>query len=128
MGAIVELDWDGNQVWTYRNPMLHHDFVRLPNGNSLVLLFEEIPSELAAQVRGGYEPEHGPEDMLGDVVQEITPGGEAVYRWLSWERYPARVLMKKNRSIGEGGYRTLRLDTRDRLREMELTPGIWHVQ
>ena len=85
VGAIVELDWDGNQVWAYRNPMLHHDFVRLPNGNSLVLLFEEIPTELAAQVKGGYEDGDGEEEMLGDVVQEVTPGGDVVYRWCSWE-------------------------------------------
>ena len=53
-GAILELDWDGNVVWEYRNDMLHHDFERLPNGNTLVLLWETIPSELASRVRGGY--------------------------------------------------------------------------
>ena len=35
--AILELDWDGNVVWAYRNPLLHHDYERLPNGNTLVL-------------------------------------------------------------------------------------------
>ena len=30
--ALLELDWDGNVVWEYRNDMLHHDFERLPNG------------------------------------------------------------------------------------------------
>jgi len=32
-GAIMELDWDSNVVWVYRDPLLHHDFERLPNGN-----------------------------------------------------------------------------------------------
>ena len=31
-GAIRELDWEGNVVWEYHNPMIHHDFERLPNG------------------------------------------------------------------------------------------------
>ena len=35
-GAILELDWDSNVVWEYRYPFLHHDFERLPNGNTLI--------------------------------------------------------------------------------------------
>ena len=38
-GAVMELDWEGNLVWAYRDPMVHHDFQRLPNGNTLVLVF-----------------------------------------------------------------------------------------
>ncbi len=33
--ALIELGWDSNIAWAYRDPMLHHDFVRLPNGNTL---------------------------------------------------------------------------------------------
>ena len=49
--AILELDWDGNLVWAYRNPMVHHDFERLPNGNTLICegapgrLFEVTPDK-----------------------------------------------------------------------------------
>jgi len=53
--AVLELDWDSNLVWAYRHPMLHHDFERLPNGNTLVLLWEEMPARLAAQVQGGFK-------------------------------------------------------------------------
>ena len=73
-GAIVELDWEGVEVWSYENPMLHHDFERLPNGNTLVLLFEPLDTELAASVKGGSGD--GTEEMLGDLVEEITPEGE----------------------------------------------------
>ena len=52
-GAILELDWYGNVVWAYREPYLHHDFERLPNGNTLVLLWQRLSPELTAQVRGG---------------------------------------------------------------------------
>ena len=31
-GAIRELDWEGELVWEYQNPMIHHDFGRLGCG------------------------------------------------------------------------------------------------
>ena len=84
-GAVLELDWDSNVVWDYRHPFLHHDFERLPNGNTLVLIWELIPEELAVQVRGGFTPDSEPGGMLGDVVQEIAPSGEVVHQWRSWD-------------------------------------------
>ncbi len=83
--ALLELDWEGRVVWEYRNPRLHHDFERLPNGNTLVLLWEPIPAELTAQVRGGYRSDDNPAQMLGDLVQEITQGGHVAWQWRSWE-------------------------------------------
>ena len=82
---LQELDWDSNVVWEFRNPMVHHDFQRLNNGNNLVLLWEPIPAELTAQVKGGYVTDNDPEQMYGDVVQEITPEGKVIYEWRSWE-------------------------------------------
>ena len=84
-GAILELDWDSNVVWEYRYPLLHHDFERLPNGNTLVLTWELMPDELTRQVKGGLESGHGGAGMLGDTVREVTPAGEVVYEWNSWE-------------------------------------------
>ena len=84
-GAIVELDWDGNGVWEYQAPMLHHDFERLPNGNTLVLLFEPLAEELTARIQGGFRTDEGPEEILGDLVHEVTPAGDVVYSWPSWE-------------------------------------------
>ena len=84
-GAILELDWDSNVVWEYRYPLLHHDFERLPNGNTLVLTWEMMPEDLTRQVQGGHESGHGGAGMLGDTVREITPSGEVVYEWNSWE-------------------------------------------
>ena len=83
-GAILELDWNGNVVWEYRYPFLHHDFERLPNGNTLALTWELIPEAISRRVQGGHD---GGENrgMLGDVVREITPAGDTVYEWTSWE-------------------------------------------
>ena len=90
-GAIVELDWDGREVWRYENPLLHHDFDRLPNGNTLVLLFEALDPELAASVRGGQPDADRDVEMLGDLVEEITPEGETVYSWRSWEHLDPEI-------------------------------------
>ena len=83
--ALLELDWESNVVWEYRDPMLHHDFERLPNGNTLLLLWEQLPEDLAGQVQGGYQSEDEGQKMYGDLVQEITPNGLVVYQWKSWE-------------------------------------------
>lgn len=84
-GAILELDWDSNVVWAHRDPFLHHDFERLPNGNTLVLVWQSLPEDLAATVNGGFSAGSTKGQMLGDVVQEVTPGGDVVNEWRSWE-------------------------------------------
>ena len=83
--ALLELDWGSNVVWEYRDLLLHHDFERLPNGNTLALVWEELSPEMKAQVRGGYESSQGPQVMHGDVVKEITPQGQVVDQWRAFE-------------------------------------------
>ena len=83
--AIVELDWNSNVVWSYEDSLIHHDFERLPNGNTLVLKWDRIPADITARVGGGYTSSEDPARMFGDVVQEITPSGLIVYEWRSWE-------------------------------------------
>ena len=83
--ALLELDWENNVVWEFRDPLLHHDFERLPNGNTLALLWEALTPEMTVQVLGGYESSDGPQVMYGDVVKEITPRGEVVDVWRSFE-------------------------------------------
>ena len=74
--SLIELDWDGRVAWEYRSPdlYLHHDFERLPNGNTLILLWTPMPAELTAQVQGGFRTDNDPAQMYGDVVQENYPG------------------------------------------------------
>ena len=81
---MLELDWDSNVVWAYRDRMLHHDYERLPNGNTLLLLWEPLSADLVAQVQGGFDVDFAP-GMLGDVVREVTPDGATVSEWRSWE-------------------------------------------
>ena len=84
-GGLVELDWDGNLVWQLENPWLHHDFQRLPNGNTLALMWEEMSSDTTFRVNGGFTTAEDPVHMLGDVVREFNPKGEVVHEWKSWE-------------------------------------------
>jgi hypothetical protein len=37
---IVEYEWDGTVVWDYFYQTAHHDFTRLPNGNTLLITRE----------------------------------------------------------------------------------------
>ena len=85
--ALIELDWDSEVVWEYRNPMLHHDFERLPNGHTLVLLWEPLTPELSRQVRGGMRSEQDPDHVLEDVIEEITPNGKSIYAWHSGQHF-----------------------------------------
>ncbi|HWO72031.1 MAG TPA: aryl-sulfate sulfotransferase [Dehalococcoidia bacterium] len=82
---LHELDWDGNVVWRYENPAMHHDFVRLPNGNTLMPVFVELPAELAAAVRGGYRIRERLPPMISDDVLEVDARGVEVRRIHLWQ-------------------------------------------
>jgi outer membrane protein assembly factor BamB len=81
---LVELDWDGNVVWQYENQAIHHDFVRLANGNTLLNQWVELPADLARSVRGGYRERFLP-PMLSDDFVEIDPAGKEVRRVSLWK-------------------------------------------
>lgn len=83
--ALLELDWDGKVLWELRDPMLHHDFLRLPNGNTLTLGWRKLPAAVSERVGGAHSHEEDPDVMWGDVVREVSPQGEPVSEWLSWE-------------------------------------------
>lgn len=83
--ALLELDWDSNVVWEHRSPLMHLDFERLSNGNTLVLQWAVLPRDVASQVQGGYVSEDHPGQMVGDLITEVTPAGEVAWEWRSWE-------------------------------------------
>ncbi len=86
--ACYELDWQGNVVWQYEDPWIHHDYQRLPNGNTLLVKWVPLPKGLVRQIKGGYhEKDDDPKHMLGDVVIEVTPEGDIVKTWKSWDHF-----------------------------------------
>ena len=107
---LVELDWEGKEIWRWEHSAFHHDMCRMPNGNTLVITWAQMPGDLAEKVRGFIEPELAerllededhfrfimkglgvggrPRDLtgfLGDAIVEISPSGEPVNTWYSWE-------------------------------------------
>jgi len=85
-GGVAELDWDGRVLWQYEDVAMHHDVCRLRNGNTMVLRWVPIPAELHRRVAGGVPgTEHAGDVMYGDELVEITPTGEAVWDWRSFD-------------------------------------------
>jgi hypothetical protein len=84
-GSLFELDADSNVVWEYRDVYMHHDFERLENGNTLVVGWAKMPSDVSMRVQGGHVAADDPEWMWGDVVREIDAAGNEVREWRSWE-------------------------------------------
>jgi len=71
--GIVELDWDGNEVW-FCPCQVHHDFQRLANGNTMILCQREIEN-----------PEICEGTLLSSYLYEVTPECEVVWEWHSEE-------------------------------------------
>src|SRR4029079_13685707 len=91
-GRLQELDWDGNVVWDFEyhseKRMPHHDAIKLPNGNALLICWEKINEEEA--VAQGRRPETVKDSHLQpDCLVEIKPTGpttgEIVWEWRSWD-------------------------------------------
>jgi hypothetical protein len=84
-GVLLEADWDGKVTWKYEDPYLHHGFCRLPNGNTIVMKWAEIPAEIAGKIEGGVPGSEIDGKIYGDLIQEITPAGEVAWEWKAWE-------------------------------------------
>ena len=81
-GLLREYEWDGKVVWEHRHVGQHHDFRRLPNGNTIYLGWEVVPPEIATRIPGGIAGTSHPDGcMYGDTIQEITPAGKVVWEW-----------------------------------------------
>ena len=91
-GRIQEFDWDGNLVWDFEyhseKRLPHHDAIKLPNGNALLICWEMIDEKEA--VAKGRRPETVKDSHLQpDCLVEIKPTGkktgEIVWEWRSWD-------------------------------------------
>ena len=91
-GRIQEFDWDGNLVWDFEyhseKRLPHHDAIKLPNGNALLICWEMIDEKEA--VARGRRPETVKDSQLQpDCLVEIKPTGKTtgvvVWEWRSWD-------------------------------------------
>lgn len=84
--TIQELDWDSNVVWEYRHPYMHHDFDRMPNGDTLVLVDEKMPPAYVSKLKGGIQgTEENGTDSHADYIMEIAPDGTIVWEWHAYQ-------------------------------------------
>ena len=84
-GTIMEYDWEGNVVWQYEEPTMHHDFTRMPNGNTMVLGWERTPLEISDRVSGGKPGTGDGGGLWCDYFREVTSSGETVWEWHGYE-------------------------------------------
>ncbi len=66
---ILELDWDSRLVWK-AELRAHHDFARLPNGNTIVISREHLPNPWVPGAK-----------LHLDRLVELTPDNEVAWEW-----------------------------------------------
>ena len=89
--VLQEITWEGEVVWEHKDIAMHHDFVRLENGNTIFPVWREIPDAEAKQVKGGVKrPKEKLPVMLGDDIVEIDPKGKEVWRAETWKLFDPR--------------------------------------
>ena len=81
--STSEVDQAGYIVWQYTERSLHHDFLKLPNGNVLLLVRTRLTPQAA--VAAGAVDRYQPSGWVYDYLLEIKPtgpdGGEVVWEW-----------------------------------------------
>ncbi|MAF64098.1 MAG: arylsulfotransferase (ASST) [Planctomycetes bacterium] len=91
-GGVQEITWDGTLVWDFRyanqQHLHHHDIERLPNGNVLLVAWEnKTAAEAIAQGRNPawiqgpvFRPDH-----VVEVQPTGTTTGAIVWEWHAWD-------------------------------------------
>ncbi len=91
-GRIQEFDWDGTLVWDFEyhseKRLPHHDAIKLPNGNALLICWEMIDEkEAIAKGRwpGTVKDSHVQPDCLVEIKPTGKTTGQVVWEWRSWD-------------------------------------------
>ena len=82
---ILELDWEGNLVWEYLAlGIVHHDATRLANGNTVFLYREAVPHHRRMD---SADLERRNVRLMADVILEVSPEKEIVFKWHQHEHF-----------------------------------------
>ena len=87
----AEFDPRGNKIWEYKIAGIdgaHHDYLKMPNGNVLLLVRGRKTREQA--IAAGAKPEFVHKSGIDyDYLIEVRPtaasGGEIVWQWSAWD-------------------------------------------
>ncbi len=91
-GLIMEMDWDGTILWEYQyadsTVLQHHDIHPMPNGNVLILAWENLTA--AEAIEAGRDSALLSTDVLKpEHVVEVQPTGpttgDIVWEWHIWD-------------------------------------------
>lgn len=90
-GRIEKYDWDGNLTWSFdyssSTYCTHHDVESLPNGNILLISWENKSYDDA--VAAGKNPSLLGSDTWSEKIIEVKPngstGGDIVWEWHAWD-------------------------------------------
>ena len=102
-GIIQEIAWDGEVVWEYKFSdelkRHHHDVEPMPNGNVLLIAWENKTYEEAVQA--GINPERMSDDYIWpDFVVEVEPvypdGANIVWEWHAWDHLVQELYRNKD--------------------------------
>ncbi len=90
-GRLNELTWDGEVLWDFKmhnaKQLQHHDAIKLPSGNVLMVVWEKKTAEEA--IAAGRKKDLVSKYILPDSVLEIKPTGkttgDVVWEWHLWD-------------------------------------------
>jgi hypothetical protein len=90
-GILEKIDWNDNVVWSYQvsssTLLQHHDIKPLPNGNVLVIAWEEKTA--AAAIANGRDPNLLGSEFWNEKIMELQPSGSnsatVVWEWNVWD-------------------------------------------
>jgi hypothetical protein len=91
-GRVQEFSWDGELVWDFHyhdeRHVLHHDVLKLPNNNVLMIVSERFTVGEAAEAGRRANTLVG-DYLLSDALVEVKPTGattgEVVWEWRVWD-------------------------------------------
>ena len=91
-GKLQEFNWNGELVWDFvwgtATATQHHDFMRLPNGNVLLLVKQRKTAAeaiAAGRIPSTVEGTEVQPDSLVEVKPNGKTGGEVVWEWHLWD-------------------------------------------
>ncbi len=85
---VREVDRNGNILWQCTQGLPHHDFLKMPNGNVLLLSRQDKTPEEA--IAAGANPDFISADgLMAPHIVEVKPTGptncEIVWEWSAWD-------------------------------------------
>lgn len=109
-GGLVEVDWDDNIVWSYKDTRedyrLHHDFVRgfnpkLGEPTTFFISNRKVTHEECIEL--GCDPANGPYDNSEiDTVIEVDMDGNIIWEWRFVDHLIQDIDPTKKNYVGEG--------------------------